>query len=382
MNMDKLKEAAALFKSSELWDGQYDDYLGIKLPDGEIGYIRIEYDEENEVRNLEIYSGEQELESMLDSSYYDDVFDGSKFAEYERKFIKTGLKLRYKLTENEEAVPEFIKMTAYMAEREIENEDDMKRLYDAIMSAVNFSDDFDDIMEEFDDESEEFDSLKEFIPVMKEADGMYEYAGAKELPEPCSENPVPEQIDEELAEKIRGFEPVGTWECEIFMCPEAMESGEGQPAHYEHMVIMCEKYSGQWVVSASVKDMKNNPEDMTDALMAALISREIHPVDILAREDRTFDMLSPVADAIGAHICIEEDLPELDILQDQIINTSPDEQQKGVEEIEKFIKMVIDMNDEQRAMLPEEVVKSVKYLVSSGALSEEYTTALKEKFNL
>lgn len=382
MNIDKLKKAAELFKNCELWDGQYDDFLGVEMPDGEIGYIHIENDEENEVRNLEIYVGEEELESMMDACFYDDVFDGSKFAEYERKFLKTGLKLKFSVNDDDEAVPEFIKLESYHAECEIAEEAEMERLYNAIMAAVAFSDEFDDIMDKFDDEAEEFDSFSEYFPMMAVKDEGYEYIGAKAIPEPETENPVPEHINEEYVEKIRSFDAVGTWECEIFMCPEAIPSEEGKPAHFEHMVLMCEKYSGQWVVSASSPDMKNNPEGVMDAVMSAIISREIRPADILTRDDRTNDMFTPLADAIDAHICIEENLPELDILQDQIINTSPDEQQKGVEEIEKFIKMVIDMSDEQRAALPDEVVKSVKYLVSSGALNEEYTNALKEKFGL
>lgn len=382
MNIDKLKEAAELFKNCELWNGQYDDYLGIEMTNGEDGYIHIEYDEDKEVRNLELYVGEVELESMLDSCYYDDVYDGSKFAEYERKFLKSGLKLRFSVNDEGEETAEFIKLKAYSAECEIFNEEDIRNLYDAIMSAVAFSDNFDEIMEDFDEQIKDSESLSEFIPVMTEKDGGYEYIGIKELPEPCSDNPVPENISEELVEKINGYAPAGIWECEIFMCPEAMASEEGQPAHYEHMVLMCEKYSGQWIVSPNVRDMKDNANTMAETIMSAMISRGIHPEDILTRDDRTHDMLLPIAEAIGAHIRIEEDLPELDVLQEQIINTSPEEQQKGVEEIEKFIKMVIEMSDEQRALLPEEVVKSVEYLVSSGALSEELTSALKEKFNL
>ncbi len=390
---ERLLEAAERFLDSRLWEKiDEDEVFAIRLTEGNTGFAVVCGPDANGGKglpesgcaSLELYVGDLGIESMLDAHVYTDVFDKSEFAGFEKYFSKKCLIF----AAGDEGEPRFVKAMPYRGRQEISDEAELELIYEALLAALALAENGEPEKSSCDAGSSEPESIDtnvegedeiEQVPLFEKNGEGFALAGLIDLPEPYAETEVRVDLDNNIMEELLTIPQEGSWECEMIFVPEPKQIKAGEPPYYEHMLMLVNNSTGASLVSEPFRDYRSCTEKPGQAFIKLLQLRKVRPEAIIARDDRTFDLLEPVCKSLEIDLSETQDLPILDAVQHAILHQDKEAQKKAEEEFEKFIDNLCEMSDEVFAQLPPQVLDEVKVLLEMGVITGERAEIIRKR---
>lgn len=397
MISDKLFGLAFEYKKTKLWDILWDqDVFAVKLSGGRIGYISI-MGAAGRHCALALYIGDEGFNSFRTAARVDDyvlppleaherllkqdclqcAFEGKDdVTEGEREEAKKYARAHGIRISGKNAYPYFAKYKPYFCPWHLETQQEQEDLCEALAAAIEMA----RLLKVRKPEELGFRQSQmqpEEAPVLEMRDGAYVLEKI-ELPE---EKPVEWPIAKagndigiaNLKKAVKG----GLWECEIVHYPEPVQNDPAQVPFFPALLLAVESDTEYILPVPVVERYEENPEELLNAFMDALISQNVCPAEIEVRDERTYAFLEAFCQRMKIALRIEPDLPMLDEAENLLMDQFDKSEEEQIEDMTRMLDELLSLDVIQDQELPEEMAVQLGMLADMGILPEH----LEQKIN-
>ena len=224
----------------------------------------------------------------------------------------------------------------------------------------------------------------EAVPLMEKQGDTYEIAGMLTLP-PRKEKvyPSPAVMNEVAIQRLKHLRREDSLDAKLVMVTlPVQEKGDAQP--YFPMALFAIHPGSQYVLPP-VMQPEIDPVGMVNELMARMIETGRRPERIRVSDERTYQLLAPLAAALRTPIEKLDEMPELEDFLESFMSWDPTEDQSINDQAEMMADAVSDLlelPDDAFASLPTEIRDNLTAVLSMGLLPNDIARKLKHRLGL
>lgn len=382
MISDQLFDKIFIYKKTKLWKKLWDSQMfAVALSDGRTSYVSV-MGRMMEHIALSVYIGEEGLRSNFYMRSQATDADVSLFQEHERLLQQDCLQCIFDekdmLGEEEaeevrdyarrhgirlagaHAFPQLCKYQPGRYPWRIEAEEDLNAMGEALDAAIDLANRLEKSKPEEIGLTDLLGGERNLLLMKRSDDGFV--LDQTELPAISPKPwPKPELKNELGLKRLERLEKEGTWECEMVMVTEAVQT-EPDTAPVFPMMLMCvEQESGYAVPVRFVCDLEKEAEELMNNYIEALCGQEFCPEALLARDERTFAFLEDFCRELNISLKIEPELPTLDEMQEDFADAL-DAGMNPEEDIEDLLTAMMSMGPEALSILPDDIVDELRQI--------------------
>lgn len=397
MISDKLFELAFEYKKTRLWNILWDrDVFAVKLSDGRIGYISI-MGAAGKHCALGLYIGEkgfQSFRSIIDVDEYllppleahehllkqdclQCAFEGKdEVTEEEREEVKKYARAHGIKIAGKNAYPYFAKYQPNCCPWHLETEQEQEDLCEALTAAIEIA----ELLKEKSPDELGFQQSSmelEEVPMLELRDGVYVLEKIK-LPEEKPVGwPAAEARNDIAIANLKKAAREGLWECEIVRYWEPVQNEPDEIPAFPVLLLAVESATDYILPVSIVEHYEENPENLLNVFMDALLMQKVCPAEIKVRDERTYVFLKAFCDRMKITISMEKNLPALDEAELVFIDHFSKSEEEQIEDMTQMLDELLSLDIIQDQELPEEMAVQLGMLAEMGILPEH----LKNKIN-
>lgn len=399
MNSDRLYELAFEYKATKLWKVLWDTELfAVKLPDGNIGYISI-MGAAGEHCALALYIGEEGMNSyyaileadrmrmspfvfqelLMQQNCLQCAFvckselSGEEYEEAKSYARKHGIRLSGK-----NAYPQFVKYQANRCPWELQTRKEEEDLCEALAAAI-------EIARRLEGKMPGQLGLRSIsgtmeIPLLERRDGAYVIGRTvipgykeKEVPRPKASNDI-------AITKLRKARKSGVLECGLIRFFQPVQDDPEEVPVFPVILLAVEASVEHMLSVPPVTHYEENPEELLDYFIDAMVAQNICPIKIKAQDERTYAFAEDLCRRLKIALSIETDLPALEDAKDDFLNLFGTDDEEDRSKFLDMVETLLDLDDEQLNTLPAEIIEQLEYLVQEGLVPKEMTKRLEQIF--
>lgn len=245
------------------------------------------------------------------------------------------------------------------------------------------------------------------IPLVVCEGGKWKFSGMKTLPrfkEPETPQPMP---DAKKMAKVKKYRTDGTLETRLVMVPATIRGENGQAPYYPYLLMALHREKEILLFPETVKSLDEEAGRIVDILLDQLIEAKWKPARILAEDKRTFTLLTPLAEGIGAKLTkvpaldmLDEflddfmrstarrtgewagDMDDYDPEYDEDFDDEAEESESAFEDILALFHTLVDMPDYVIKSMPREMKNQLRDLLDQGIVPPELAAKVRKKLKL
>lgn len=397
MISDKLFGLAFEYKKTKLWNILWDrDIFAVKLSDGRIGYISI-MGAAGKHCALGLYIGEdgfQSFRSIIDVDEYllpplaahehllkqdclQCAFEGKdEVTEEEREDAKKYAREHGIRIAGKNAYPYFAKYQPNCCPWHLETEQEQEALCEALAAAIKMAE---ILKEKSPDELgfHQFHMEFEEAPMLELRDGVYILKTTKLPEEKQVEWPAAKAGNDIAIANLKKAAREGLWECEIVRYLEAIQDEPDEIPFFPVILLAVESATDYILPVSIVEDYEENPDNLLNVFMDALLMQKVCPAEIKVRDERTYVFLKAFCDRMKIAISIEKELPALDDAELVFMGHFGKSEEEQIEDMTRMLDELLSLDVIQDQELPKEMAVQLGMLAEMGILPEH----LEDKIN-
>ena len=407
MKSDRLYELAILYRKEKLWKSLTETSLfAVRLSDGNIGYCSVMGREGTHIA-LGLYLGEEGLASFFhiaEADGYDSDMD-EFFAGFMQKCLQCSFENKDHLSPEEwqratdygkrhqvsfrgkMSYPHFITCVPFHFPETITDATEELLLAEALEAALDVCDKVHKKRPSALGFTSTLDRNKK-IPVLTKEGSAFSWS-MEPLPavEPIR-YPRPKLSNEILAGKLKKAKKKGHLLCDLCLIPTPTmdeDAPEDPSLHLPVTMLSFNTETEMLLPVAMVLDYDKNDDKFLDEF-ANILSSSLKkiPSDIHVKNDRTYDALDHFCQQVGIRLHREDDLPELDVVEENYLafGMDSDSEEDQLEEMEHMTSEMIQrlghMSEKELKQLPSEMRFYLTMLMESGIMPPELERKLKK----
>ena len=372
MISDRLFALAFEYKKTKLWNSLWDtEIFALRMSDGLIGYISI-MGAGGSHQAVGLYLGDKGIDNLRTIVDINE-FTESPFKSQEKILRQECLQCVFEnkdeltLKELEEtknytrahgirlsgkkAFPQFIKYPSYRTPCYLQSPQDQEYLCEALSASIALA----EILKGKKPYMIGIDALhresKEIL-MLEQKDGEY-ILKTEELPELTPvKYPAPNVMNEINLAKLKRYKRFGTWECEIIRFPKPVQS-EGEDLPFYPIVLLAVEISSNYILPMTpVADYEENPEQLMNCFINALLEDKVRPQNIKVRDERTYIFAKPFCEKLKIPICLEDELPFLENVEKNLWEKLNQNDENELEEILSILDTILNLEEKYLKELP------------------------------
>ncbi|MDO5398965.1 MAG: hypothetical protein Q4G33_13655 [bacterium] len=399
MIIDKLYEQAFAYKKTKLWKKIEDSQIfGVRLPDGQIGYICI-MGMAGEYCALGLYVGDEGFRSYRATSacaqfictpleHMDHFYmmnclqcafeNKSELREDEYEEVKQYAKAHNIRFAGKNSYPHFIKFKSGYFPWYVQNREEQEQLCMALAAAVEVS-------RRLDNETitlRPIGLVREEIPLLELKNNEFILSTIR-IPE---DKPVcflkPKLSNEICAAKLKKVKKAGIWECKTIYMPEPVLDNEDEAPSYLMMLLAADTINNMVLPTTPFKYCEEHIEEALNDFAGILLESNICPKKIRVSEERTYALLESFCKDLNIRLTIDEDFEIMtDVEEDFIkyfdIHTNLDE--AGMMDIfDNILDMITEEMDEtDLKSFPPDVINMLREIYEGETVDAETKEKIK-----
>lgn len=390
MISDKLFGLAFEYKKTKLWNILWDrDIFAVKLSDGRIGYISI-MGAAGKHCALGLYIGEDGFQSFRSSIDVDEyllppleaheyllkqdclqcAFEGKdEVTEEEREDAKKYARAHGIRIAGKNAYPYFAKYQPNCCPWHLETEQEQEDLCEALAAAIEMAE---LLKEKSPDELgfHQFHMELDEAPMLELRDGVYVLENIK-LPEAKPAKwPAAKAGNDIAIANLKKAAREGLWECEIVRYLEPIQDEPDEIPFFPVILLAVESATDFILPISVVEDYEENPDNLLNVFMDALLMQKVCPAEIKVRDERTYAFLKAFCDRMKIAISIEKELPSLDDAERVFMEHFSKSEEEQIEDMTQMLDELLSLDVIQDQELPKEMAVQLGMLVEMGILPE------------
>lgn len=401
MISDKLYELAFAYKKTKLWHSLWDtELVAIRLSGDRTGYICT--GTMDAPCGLELYIGEKGYcsyrtikstdsfsmhstefqERILQQNCLQCSFTGKdSLSGEERQEVKEFARSRGIKLAGKAPYPQFTKYLAYHCPWGLQSALEQEDLCEALSGAIALA----GFLTETPPKAlgiVEVNCQTEEIPMLVRGnDGTFTLDRAK-LPK-YQESPPPEPAasnDISIA-RLKKLPRSGIWECEIIRCPEPVMDGSNEIPIFPIFVLAVDNSSDYILPLSPAIQYEENPEELLNLFMDALIMVKVCPAEIIARDKRTYAFAKSFCERMKIPLSINENLPALEDAEITFFERMQKNNDEKIDDIIDMLDQMLELDSTQLRNLPGDMVGQLEAIVKDNVLPENIKNKLNEVFH-
>lgn len=398
MISDKLFGLAFEYKKTKLWNILWDqDVFAVKLSGGRIGYISI-MGAAGRHCALALYIGDEGFNSFHTVASVDDyvlppleaherllkqdclqcAFEGKDdVTEEEREEAKKYARAHGIRISGKNAYPYFAKYRPNYCPWHLDTEQEQEDLCEALAAAIEMA----RLLREKKPHELGFgqSGMKpEEAPVLEMRDGVYVLEKTELPEEKPTEWPAAKAGNDIAIANLKKVRREGLWESEIVRYPEPVQNDPDQVPFFPAILLAVETETQYILPVPVVECYEENPEELLNAFMDALLSQNICPEEIKVRDERTYIFLEAFCKRMKIAVSIETDLPALDEAEAILIDHFNKTEEEQIEDMTHILDALLSLDVIQNQKLPEEMAVQLGMLADMGILPEHLEKKINE----
>ncbi len=330
MISDELFRLAFEYRKTKLWEKMQDTLVfAVKLTGGEIGYISI-VNSDRANCGLELYIGEKGLESLrvileanmwLALDYQERLIGQECFlCTFEGKHMLTpwdykeiinytrsaGIRLSGK-----NAYPQFVKCTPGCYPWKLKDDREQEMLCEALSAAIALA----DLLKTTYPSELGITSIgdaKQEIVCFEKKHGVYE-TGFIEIPKKRPrEWPTPQASNDIGIATLKKIKKTGVWECGLMRFYRPIQNEDEEVPVYPIILLALEISSNYILPVELAVHYEENPEELLNFFINALVQQSICPKRVKVRDHRTYAFFKRFCEKLKIPLSMEDKLPTLE----------------------------------------------------------------------
>ncbi len=400
MISEKLYELAFEYKKARLWKILWDEEVfAVKLSGGRIGYLSV-VGARGEGCALALYIGEAGIGSFRAILEADRMFmladdfqecllmQDSLQCSFEKKDYLTlgeqeeakqyarshGVKISGK-----NAYPQFLRYKPYHCPWYLQTEQEQQDLCEALEAALEMA----RLLEEKKPSElglQRVNAQTEEVPMLEWENGKYELKTVPIPPKKKQEWPMPKVMNDIAIANLKKIKKSGVWECGLVRCPEPVQDEGDEAPFYPLILLAVNQVTEQILPVAPVAHYEENPEELLNLFLDALLQSNACPKEILVRDQRSYDFVKAFCARLKVKVSKREALPALEGAEYAFFERFGMDGKEGMENAIQILNAILDLDPEDLKELPDELVAQLKIMVDQGVLPEETAERVNQIF--
>ncbi len=400
MQTEKMYELAFQYRAERLWTKLYDTELfAVRLTDGEIGYCTV-MGMLGEHIALGLYVGAREFECLRQLLCGEVIIRGGE-PEITQECLQCSFEKKDFLDADElaaarayarasgrricgkNAYPKFVKHRAGRLPWHFDSELDGQRICDALSAALA-------IAKRLETSSKDALGLHPLeqgagtMPLLWQKNGVWNWDKVA-APEPLPQSyPAPVLQNDLTIRRLRRLEKRGTWEygtmeirVPVYDDPDSVAV---EAPCFPMVLAGLDRTDDTMPPLETVTDYAENAGQLLETFASAICeSGRRLPRQICVADARTHAFFQDFCDKTGVQLCLQTPLPDLEEtlcdLREHMESSLLEEE--DFDELEHFLALLMQMEDEDLSQLPPSVEKMLRELMNTGALPPELEARLR-----
>lgn len=403
MISDRLYELVFEFKKTKLWEVLWGGmFFAVKLSGGRTGYVRM-IRENKATSILELYIGEEGLESLrlmikaeafkLDPLEYQEAsfvrdclqcaFVGKEaLTEEEREEVKVFARSHGIRIAGKNAYPKFIKFQPYYCPWHLQTVQEQEDLCEALSAAVELSELLKQkTPQELGLQTKQGETGK--IILLERREDVFVLGKTELMPEKKKEWPMPEVCNDISVAKLKKVKKSGIWECGFVRVTEPVQEEDGEIPVFPILLFVINSATGYMLPLPLTIHYEDNPEELMNSFMEALLEENICPVEIKVKDSRTYAFFQPFCKKLKISIAEEEYLPALEDAEDAFyedfgmdVQTELERvpelgEEEAIQSLTELLDIFLKADIGPELQIPEEILNQFSLLLENGNLPKE-----------
>lgn len=403
MISDRLYELVFEFKKTKLWEVLWGGtFFAVKLSGGRTGYVRT-IRENKATSILELYIGEEGLESLRmmikaeafelapleyqEASLLRDclqcAFVGKEaLTEEEREEVKGFARSHGIRIAGKNAYPKFIKFQPYYCPWHLQTVQEQEDLCEALSAAIELS----ELLKqktprELGLQAEQGETGK--IILLERREDVFVLGKIELMPEKKKEWPVPEVCNDISVAKLKKVKKSGIWECGFVRVMEPVLEENAEIPVFPILLFVINSATGYMLQLPLTIHYEDNPDEMMNSFMEALLEEKVCPVEIKVKDSRTYAFFQPFCKKLKITIAEEEYLPALEDAEATFyedfgmdgeieLERNPKlSEEEALQSLTELLDIFLGTDIGQQLVIPEEILSQFSLLLEKGNLPEE-----------
>ena len=398
MISDKLFGLAFEYKKTRLWNILWDrDVFAVKLSDGRIGYISI-MGAAGKHCALGLYIGEEGFQSyrsiigvdeyllppleahehLLKQDCLQCAFESKdEVTQEEREEAKKYARAHGIKIAGKNAYPYFAKYQPNCCPWHLETEQEQEDLCKALAAAIEMA----ELLKENQPDElgfRKFNMELEEVPMLELRDGVYVLERIKLPEEKPVEWPAAEARNDIAIANLKKARKEGLWECEIVRYLEPVQDKPDEIPYFPVILLAVESATDYILPVSIVEHYEEDPENLLNVFMDALLMQNVCPAEIKVRDERTYVFLKAFCDRMKITISIEKELPALDDAELVFMEHFNKSEEEQIEDMTQMLDALLSLDVIQDQELPREMAVQLGMLAEMGILPEHLENKINE----
>lgn len=385
--IDKLYQLALEYKKTRLWKSLWEtEMFAVKLSGGRIGYISI-MGSGGEHIALSLQIGEEAFLSFRRLAMIDtfllpplkmhelslqqdcmqcslenkDMLEQQEYEDARDYFRRNGIR-----PSGKNSYPMFRKYAPNHFPWPLQTQEEQEDLCEALSAAIALSGLLKGKrktslgLKPLEDDTEE-------ILLLESRDGGY-VLGKTPLPaERPVELPKPKAGNDIALASLKKIKRAGLWECEIIRFLQPVQNNPEEVPYFPSLLMAAKSPDGYILSVPPVKNYEEDPEELLNQFVDAMLQEKICPARIKARDERTYAFAESLCKKLKIHLEIDEDLPALDEAEENLLEHFSMLEEDPMEEFSSLLyDMLSAMEYDTQGDMPDEMAQMLKALRSQG----------------
>jgi hypothetical protein len=401
MISDRLYELAFLYKKTKVWEQVSDTQIfAIKLSDGKLGYVSIMGFSGNYYA-LALYIEDSGFQSLYNSIMVDrHKLTQLQFREYllqqnclqcvwetkdatppeEREEVKAYARANGIRIAGKNPYPRFLKYQPNHLPWELRAEEDQSYLCEALEASIALGKLLDGTSS-WEAGIHRIENEPDSMVVVEAGDDGYRL-GKMAFPKiKKTRFPEPKAVNDISIAKMKKAERTGVWECEIILFPEPVQDNPDEVPFFPVVMMAVESATNFILPISPVEDYTENAEKLLDVFIEAFLKQDLCPLEMKARDERTYAFLKSFCKRLKIKLTIEEELPALEEAEFDFMERFGKSEDEQMEDIIAVLEELLKLSEEEIQQMPDEIEHVINLLMEQDILPEEIKEKIKKVFH-
>lgn len=397
MISDRLYELAFEYKKTKLWKHLWDTHLfAVKLSDGEIGYISI-MGAAGEYCALGLYIGEKGLNSLRILMKGEE--ETSSFEVHETFFQQDCLQCAFECKEmlldeeikeirnyarmhqirlsGKNAYPHFIKCKPNFYPWRLQTDKEQELICEALMAAIEMSKLL-SVKSKKELGLEEFNENSEDILMLELKNGEYVLKKEKAHKYIKPGMPRPKMSNDIYVMRLKKLKRKDILECELIRSIEPIQDKPDDIPSFPIILFAVSALTGYIMQIDPVINYEENPEELLNFFIEALLKENFCPLKIKVRDERTYEFIKDFCGRLNIELVTDENMPALDDFENDFFNNFSFNNDYALDNFIDAINNIFDLNILDMKDIPEAIADELSLMLNEGIFPEDLEKKIKK----